>query len=102
MGCIIDEKSYEHEDEEMRWLFRLVLYSDPTDDPSVTVRKQDLTNDGWKLDQSEGVYRRAFDRGTFNEHHYANFRSKFVRDPEYREQYYDPSPNIHPRPEGGE
>lgn len=89
MGCLIDEKTYEYEDENHRWIFRLILFSDPMDDPSVTIRKQNRVDDGWVLDEVEGVYHRSFDRGDFNEQHYANFRSKFVRDPEYREQYYE-------------
>ena len=92
MGCILDEKHYEQTSENERWLFNLVLYSDPADEPTTWVRKQYRDTDGrWTLDREEGVYVRHFDREKFNEHHYRNFRRRFAEDEEYRQQYHDPS-----------
>ena len=91
MGCLIDEKTREHRRdggerrEDERFLFRLVLYADPADAPSVTVKRQKRTADGWKTGEVE--WSRTFDRDRFNETHYANFRRKFAREPEYRKRW---------------
>jgi hypothetical protein len=91
MGCIFDEKHREHRRdggerrEDERFLFRLVLYSDPADEPTVTVKRQHRTEDGWQTGEVEWV--RHFDREGFNESHYDNFRRKFARDPEYRNRW---------------
>lgn len=91
MGCIIDEKRHRHRRdggerrEDERYLFRLVLYSDPKDDPSVTIKHQRRTEDGW--DTSEVKWVRHFNRDSFHENHYRNFRDKFDREPDYRKKW---------------
>lgn len=91
MGCIIDEKKREHRRdggnrrENERFVFRLVLYSDPADDPSVTVKRQERTERGWETGDVQ--WSRTFDRDSFHESHYENFRRKFARNPEYRSKW---------------
>ena len=90
MGCILDEKRYEKVSDTERWPFRLILYSNPADDPTVTAVRQVREPGGhWTEPTDPNIYQRTFPRSDFNERHYRNFRKKLARDKKYRWRFYD-------------
>ncbi|NBB84793.1 MAG: hypothetical protein GVY12_01025 [Bacteroidetes bacterium] len=90
MGCILDERRYEEVSDTERWRFRVVLYSDPMDDPTVTAVRQVRDPGGnWHEAEDGSIYRRTFLRSDFNDRHYRNFRKKLARDERYRRRFYD-------------
>jgi hypothetical protein len=51
----------------------------------VTVERRIAGN--WQLVRDAAIYRKEFDRATYHAKHFSNFISKFVRDPEYRQEW---------------
>jgi len=88
MGLFLNEKHYEQADGEFeRWYFNLRGWTDPAADYECFIALQKQNPAGrWHIVE-DGKYHRTFPRDKFNRRHYANFRRKFARDPQYRKKW---------------
>lgn len=88
MGRIFDQTDYRSINDDERWYFHLEIYTDPATGPVSVIRRQ-VREDGHWQNEGSPIYAREFDRESFSEHHYKNFRAKFARDAAYREKWIE-------------